>query len=246
MVAVKQKTGLFALWAIPRSRSTAFFRMMVQRGDCLCIHEPFCAITDDGQVDLPDGNGGKISLHKQQQVIEHLLTLAQKQQVFFKETTDYNYSNLLETDLFNTSVKNAFMIRNPEEVISSHLRMNPKAKQNSMGFGYVLDLVKRMQQLKQSYHMIDSIDLINKTNKTVKNYCDFANLDFMPEALNWQVDDRQEWSRSKNWHQDTAQSMGIIKKIIRKPPLSAELQAILDSYLVTTQDEYNTLLNLTA
>ena len=32
---------ILVLWAVPRSTSTAFERMMSQRGDHNCVHEPF-------------------------------------------------------------------------------------------------------------------------------------------------------------------------------------------------------------
>ena len=32
---------IVALWAVPRSTSTAFEWMMRQRGDMVCLHEPF-------------------------------------------------------------------------------------------------------------------------------------------------------------------------------------------------------------
>ena len=34
-------TKILALWAVPRSTSTAFEWMMRQRGDLNCLHEPF-------------------------------------------------------------------------------------------------------------------------------------------------------------------------------------------------------------
>ena len=34
-------TPILALWAVPRSTSTAFEWMMRQRGDFECVHEPF-------------------------------------------------------------------------------------------------------------------------------------------------------------------------------------------------------------
>jgi hypothetical protein len=37
---------VFALWSAPRTRSTAFFRSMVERGDMTAIHEPFCKLRD--------------------------------------------------------------------------------------------------------------------------------------------------------------------------------------------------------
>lgn len=234
-------TGLLSLWAIPRSRSTAFFRMMVQRGDCLCIHEPFCAIADVGTVDLPNGDGGMVKLTTKQQVVEHILNLSHKKLVFFKETTDHDHSDLLETELFGAKAQTAIMIRTPEEVISSHLRMNPKADQTSMGFGYLLDLVKGMRLSGQNYHMIQSEDLIQNSSTTVQSYCTFANIPFLPEALKWKYEDRQEWSRTKDWHSDAAKSTGI-NKISNKEPLPLKLQDILENYLKPTQRDYEALL----
>jgi hypothetical protein len=39
--------GLIMMWAAPRSRSTAFFRCMLEYG-LVALHEPFCNIADHG------------------------------------------------------------------------------------------------------------------------------------------------------------------------------------------------------
>jgi hypothetical protein len=47
------RTGpILMLWSAPRSRSTAFFRMMIERGDFVCVHEPFSYLAEFGHVDL--------------------------------------------------------------------------------------------------------------------------------------------------------------------------------------------------
>ena len=234
-------TGLLSLWAIPRSRSTAFFRMMVQRGDYLCINEPFCAIADTGTVDLPNGNGGIVTVTTKEQVVEHILNLSRKKRVFFKETTDHDHSDLLETGIFGSQTQTAVMVRTPEEVIRSHLRMNPKADQASMGFGYLLNLMKGIHLSGQAYHMIKSEDLIQNPSETVQSYCTFANIPFLPEALKWNSEDRQEWSRTKDWHSDVAKSTGI-QQISNKDPLPLKLQDIFEIYLKPTQRDYEALL----
>jgi hypothetical protein len=43
--------AVFALWSAPRTRSTAFFRSMVERGDMTVLHEPFCKLRDFGETD---------------------------------------------------------------------------------------------------------------------------------------------------------------------------------------------------
>ena len=241
---MKQPTGLFTLWAIPRSRSTSFFRMMLERGDCLCIHEPFCAIADDGYVDLPDGHGHQLTLESKEEVAAHILSLSAQQRIFLKETTDHDHSDLLHTGLFNEQVKTAILIREPEEAIASHLRMNPGVDQASMGFGHLLKLVKSMQSSGHHYHLIKASDLVKKTTETVQNYCTFSQLPFIPEALNWTSENRHEWSRTQHWHSDVAESTGIQQLTMNKSPLSPELQDMLEKHLSKTIPEYNALLEI--
>ena len=47
---------VFALWSAPRARSTAFVRSMVERGDLIALHEPFCNRADFGR---PISKGGR-------------------------------------------------------------------------------------------------------------------------------------------------------------------------------------------
>lgn len=41
---------ILALWAVPRSRSTAFEYMMRTRGDHVCLHEPFGEVWYQGKT----------------------------------------------------------------------------------------------------------------------------------------------------------------------------------------------------
>jgi len=43
--------AVFALWSAPRTRSTAFFRSMAERGGMTVLHEPFCNLRDYGETD---------------------------------------------------------------------------------------------------------------------------------------------------------------------------------------------------
>jgi hypothetical protein len=45
---------LLMLWASPRSRSTAFFRMMAERGDFTMVHEPFSYLAEFGYASIAD------------------------------------------------------------------------------------------------------------------------------------------------------------------------------------------------
>ncbi len=50
-----QPAPILMLWSSPRSRSTAFFRMMAERGDFTAVHEPFSYLAQFGQVCMGGG-----------------------------------------------------------------------------------------------------------------------------------------------------------------------------------------------
>lgn len=43
---------MLMLWSVPRSRSTAFYRMMAERGDFTAVHEPFSHVAVSGRADI--------------------------------------------------------------------------------------------------------------------------------------------------------------------------------------------------
>jgi hypothetical protein len=73
------------LWSAPRSRSTAFFRMMAERGDFTVVHEPFSYLVMYGHTDV-----GGTRVRSGPDLIRALLELPG--QVFVKETTGVRYA----------------------------------------------------------------------------------------------------------------------------------------------------------
>jgi hypothetical protein len=78
------------LWSAPRSRSTAFYRMMIERGDFTGVHEPFSHVEVFGNVDI---SGTPLATGPE--VIAELRSLATRRQVFIKDTTDRRHPEAL-------------------------------------------------------------------------------------------------------------------------------------------------------
>ena len=74
---------MLMLWSAPRSRSTAFSRMMIERGDFTAVHEPFSYLAVFGYADI---SGRQLATAPE--VIAELRSPATTRQVFIKETTD--------------------------------------------------------------------------------------------------------------------------------------------------------------
>jgi hypothetical protein len=77
---------MLMLWSAPRSRSTAFYRMMMQRDDFTGVHEPFSRAEVFGHVNI---SGRPLATGAE--VIAELRSLAATRQVFIKDTWTIHY-----------------------------------------------------------------------------------------------------------------------------------------------------------
>jgi hypothetical protein len=218
---------MLMLWSAPRSRSTAFFRMMTERGDFTTVHEPFSYLAIFGSVNI----SGR-PLATAPQVIAELRSLATTRQVFIKETTDRRHTQALADRRFLAEdAQHAFLIRHPRETIRSYLAIRPDASMHEVGFEAQYEVYTEVRRLTgRDPLVVDAGDLMNRPADTIKAYCAHAGIDFRPHALSWQPSDRPEWQLSRNWHTDVAASSGLTDVPSRRSP-DAEQHPMLDAYL---------------
>jgi len=124
--------GLIAMWAAPRSRSTAFFRYMLEHGGLVALHEPFDNIADHGSTPV---NGHPVSDHVE--LIAALRRLATTATVFMKETTDRRHQAVLADRRFLKEVTHTFLIRSPAEIAASlYALQGPRLTLPQIGLEY--------------------------------------------------------------------------------------------------------------
>ena len=63
---------VIALWAHSRSASTAFLRMMIERGDVAVLHEPFLALTQGEPVAVPGRDGSSAVARSGRELMDSL------------------------------------------------------------------------------------------------------------------------------------------------------------------------------
>ncbi|MEV4614800.1 sulfotransferase family protein [Kitasatospora sp. NPDC049258] len=192
---------VIALWGPPRSRSTAFTRMMMERRDLLVLHEPISNLLSVGHLDL-DG----VRVHSPAELLERILLLGEDRPVFFKDTTEYRYLPYLD-ERFTTGIVHTFIIRDPAEAIASHFAVNPDLTLEEVGYERQFEVFEHVRRATGSTPVvIDSTDLLADPAGVVRAYCERAGLPFRPEALSWEPGPRAEWERTARWHQDVAAS----------------------------------------
>jgi Sulfotransferase domain len=218
---------MLMLWSAPRSRSTAFFRMIIERGDFTAVHEPFSYLGAFGYADI----SGK-RLATAPEIIAELRSLAATRQVFIKETTDKRYPEVLADRRFLAEdAQHIFLIRHPRETIRSYLAIRPDAAIHEIGFEAQYEVYSEVRRLTgRDPLVVDAGDLMNRPAEAIKAYCAHVGIDFRPHSLNWQPSDRPEWQQSRDWHADVAASSGLTEVPGRRSP-DAGQHPMLGTYL---------------
>lgn len=194
---------VFALWSAPRSRSTAFFRSMVERGDLLALHEPLEGLHFIGPMRI-----GTQTFESAPELLAWLLAGDGDRSVFLKETVNPPVQALVLDDRrFLTEVRHAFLIRRPEEIAASWYALEHDMRIIDTGLELLHELFAAVQNANGHPPVVlDSGDLVARPAETMAAYCASVGLPFIAEALAWEQGERVEWSRSSRWHRDAAAS----------------------------------------
>ncbi|HZM81190.1 MAG TPA: hypothetical protein VFC19_36150 [Candidatus Limnocylindrales bacterium] len=205
---------ILALWSPPRARSTVFYRAMLERGDLLALHEPFCNLADYGETDI-----GQRKVHTATELIDLMHRESARIPIFFKDTTDHRYPEMLENEGFLRETKHTFLIRRPAEIAVSFLAIKPDMVVQEVGLRMLHEIYCRVRDLSgEKPVVVDSDDLVSAPAETMAAYCAAVGLPFLPQALHWAPGSRREWSRTDRWHERVNQTTGIVATESRPNP----------------------------
>ncbi len=204
---------ILALWATPRSTSTAFEWMMRMRGDMTCFHEPFGEAWYQGEEarwprigpDSPRTPGLTFD-----SVWQSLLAAAEAGPVFSKDFP--HYVEHLWSDDFLARFDHSFLIRDPAKVATSMYKHWPDFVLKEIAFVEQRALFDRLwAQSGAPPPVIDSDDLLEDPHGIVEAYCAAVGIPFLPEALSWEPGARDEvsWYDGGSWHQNLRDSDGL-------------------------------------
>ncbi|WP_432841857.1 hypothetical protein [Dactylosporangium sp. CA-092794] len=221
--------SILVMWAVPRSRSTAFLRMIIERGDLDVVHEPFSNLAATGRFELGTATATSI-----EELFDLLLDRARTgdRRLFVKETTDYRYDAVLADPRLHTELTNTFMIRDPAAVVGSHYAMNRAVERDEIGFERVYEIFAAVRAAGAPAVVVDGDDLVADPPAVIARYCELTGLPFRPEALTWDQGVRREWARTEAWHRDVARSSGFTTAANEHPidPADADRVAALIEY----------------
>lgn len=211
------------MWSHPRAVSTAFLRMMAERGDVTVVHEPLVLLTDEGEMTLPsvdsvaappppgDGvtgaDGGTVTVRTPAALLAQLTELGTHRPVFFKDTLEYHYQHLFDHPERIASFTHTFLVREPARTIASHHAVKPHVTCPEIGYEHQYALFELAWRITGTRPVVVSAErLLADPASVVAAYCERVGLRFVPEALQWQPGERAEWQTNRGWHLDAMAS----------------------------------------
>ena len=204
---------ILALWAVPRSTSTAFEWMMRQRGDMVCFHEPFGEAWYQGENPLwprVATESLRISGLTLESVLRKLKDAAKAGAVFSKDFPHY-ISHMLDDELLGL-FNHSFLIRDPAKTITSMFNKWPDFHEDEVGFKEqrkLFDVICDRDGAPPP--VLDSDDLLEAPHEMVRHWCEAVQIPFVASALSWTPGARDEvsWWDGGSFHANLRDSDGL-------------------------------------
>ena len=204
---------IVALWAHPRSMSTATERVMRERGDCTVFHEPFLVdyYLNRGVSDLAMLEEDKTKPQDYEGVRSMLLDAAGEGPVFFKDMSYYVVPRIFEDAEFARRLCNVFLIRDPRRSIASYYKLDPTFSLEEVGieaqwqhYCYLKD------RLDEAPMVIEAEAVAEDPQGTIGRLWSYAGLPYAEKAFEWNAEDEPaDWQYVRGWHDNAASSSGI-------------------------------------
>ncbi len=196
-----------ALWTTPRSVSTAFERMMIERGDFEVLHEPFSMHYYFGPSRRSDRFAEFRADATPERIRAQIDEANGRRRVFFKDMASH-VRGLLTPD-FLAGFEHTVLIRDPAWALPSLAVRWPDFTEEEAGYGALDELVGAATAQGNAPVIIDSDDLRANPAGTVEAYCDEIGIPFAAEALDWTPGMPDSWEVWEDWHREAAASEGF-------------------------------------
>ena len=224
------------LWSGPRNVSTALMYSFAQRPDTLVVDEPLYGhYLKTSGVDHPGGAEIVQTMNCDgDSVMRTLLDNEEPQKpvLFIKHMAHH----LVGLDLsFLDQISNAFLIRDPQDMLPSLTVQLPQAGLADTGLKRQWQLVRELRSTGQSPAIIDSRELLRNPAGVLETFCRQIDIEFLPAMLRWPAGPIAEdgiWA--KHWYHSVHRSTGFANYVARKDfpdrllPLLEECQAYYD------------------
>ena len=207
------------LWAHPRSMSTAIERIMRERGDLECLHEPFLRYyyLHRSNKSLPHFDGEQDQPTGYAEIRDLILRRAERSALFIKDMSYYVIPELLQDAEFCKRIRHCFLLRNPMPAIMSYYRLDNGVTLDEIGIESQWQHFQGLQALGiEDSIVLEAESVQADPAASLRRFWQALGLDYSDHALSW--DDSStpgDWQYVEGWHQSVSASRGIRAKAPR-------------------------------
>lgn len=211
------------LWAVPRSVSTAFERVFVERDDFTVIHEPFSGTYYRSPQRRSDAflDGAPQPHLNADRVLADVLR-PRERRVFVKDMA-YHAAGFMDRR-FVARFTNSVLIRHPERALASLHDRHPDFTFEEAGYAQLWRLYELATADGAAVPVIQAEDLLEDPEGTVRAYCAALGVDHVPDALSWQARRVPQFSSWDGWHETAQRTTGIARDHRTERPVLEHLR----------------------
>lgn len=220
------------MWSGPRNVSTALMRSWENRADTFVTDEPFYAYyLDKTGIDHP-GREEIVSSQSTdwREVAQDCVAITKKDKtVHYQKHMTQHMLDEIDLDWL-TNINNIFLLRSPQEVVSSFSKVMPDLTPADIGFEQQHRLYRHVKDHIDSEPLvIHSRDLLTTPGKVLTTICERCDISFDERMLSWPAGPRDSdgiWA--KHWYANVEQSTGFAPYTERSITLDKDQQRIAE------------------
>lgn len=193
---------IYALWSHPRSMSTAMERVMRERGDLSCHHEPFMYdyYLHRKVREMPHFEAEAERPVSYEDVRAMLLEEAARGPVFIKDMSYYVMPRIIGDADLAPHLTNCFLIRHPVASILSYFKLDEDVTLEEIGIEAQARHFRALADRGQTAPVIDAEDVRRDTAGTIGALWAAIGLPPADHAFSWQDEQPEDWKQVAEWH----------------------------------------------
>ncbi|THD58672.1 hypothetical protein [Phenylobacterium sp.] len=221
-----------AMWSGPRNISTAMMRSFENRADCAVVDEPFYAayLAQTG-LSHPMTDEVLASQPQDWRTVADALVTDEPAPVFYQKHMTHHMLPDFGLD-WTAACRNAFLIRDPAEVLASYVRKRAEVTLEDIGAVRQRELFEReAERLGHAPPVVEGADVLADPRGTLGALCAALGIPFREAMLAWPAGRRDSdgvWAPA--WYEAVERSTGFAAPDrAPAPPLTAALARIAEA-----------------
>jgi hypothetical protein len=191
--------------------------MMIERGDVTVVHERFLylyyVVQNPHLVIARQLESTEPWMRSSfEEIVDGIEDEAAEGPVFFKDMAVHvhNPKGYHADEVLLSRFSNAFLIRDPEAAVLSHLKQNPEMVFEEIGYDAQFALFEKVREMTGTDPVvIDAADLEANPEGVVRGYCSAMGIPYMASSLRWGETIPPQLSDGDPWHVDLFGTTGF-------------------------------------